>query len=144
MPFPSADHVVVAPPIIRAAAKPGPAPAGLFTINDLTPVQRDDRAVVGMRPPGPLLYCSYVKHMSICSRSAGRPIWACRACPAICWAGMPASRGRRASPDGETVVGTDYLNVGHHVVQFYGHDEELAEGVVATCWVHSRARARRS
>jgi hypothetical protein len=31
-----------------------------------------------------------------------------------------------ASPDGETVVGTEYLNVGHHVVQFYGHDEELA------------------
>jgi len=28
------------------------------------------------------------------------------------------------------VVGTDYLNVGHHVVQFYGHDEELAERVV--------------
>ena len=28
------------------------------------------------------------------------------------------------------MVGTDYLNVGHHVVQFYGHDEELAERVV--------------
>jgi len=28
------------------------------------------------------------------------------------------------------VVGTDYLNVGHHVVQFYGHDGELAERVV--------------
>ena len=28
------------------------------------------------------------------------------------------------------MVGTDYLNVGHHAVQFYGHDEELAEQVV--------------
>ena len=28
------------------------------------------------------------------------------------------------------MVGTGYLNVGHHVVQFYGHDEELAERVV--------------
>ena len=27
------------------------------------------------------------------------------------------------------MVGTEYLNVGHHVVQFYGHDEELAERV---------------
>jgi hypothetical protein len=31
-------------------------------------------------------------------------------------------------PDGETVVGTEYLN-GHHVVQFYGHEGELAERV---------------
>jgi len=28
------------------------------------------------------------------------------------------------------MVGTEYLNVGHHAVQFYGHDEELAEQVV--------------
>ena len=28
------------------------------------------------------------------------------------------------------MVGTEYLNVGHHAVQFYGHDEELAERVV--------------
>ena len=28
------------------------------------------------------------------------------------------------------MVGTEYLNVGDHVVQFYGHDEELAEQVV--------------
>jgi hypothetical protein len=28
------------------------------------------------------------------------------------------------------VVGTGYLNAGDHVVQFYGHDEELAERVV--------------
>lgn len=28
------------------------------------------------------------------------------------------------------MVGTEYLNVGDHVVQFYGHDEELAERVV--------------
>ncbi len=28
------------------------------------------------------------------------------------------------------MVGTGYLNVGHHAVQFYGHDEELAERVV--------------
>lgn len=28
-----------------------------------------------------------------------------------------------------TVVGTENLNVGHHVVQFYGHDGELAERV---------------
>ncbi len=27
------------------------------------------------------------------------------------------------------MVGTEYLNVGRHVVQFYGHDEELAERV---------------
>ncbi len=27
------------------------------------------------------------------------------------------------------MVGTENLNVGHHVVQFYGHDEELAERV---------------
>jgi MEDS: MEthanogen/methylotroph, DcmR Sensory domain len=27
------------------------------------------------------------------------------------------------------MVGTEYLNAGHHVVQFYGHDEELAERV---------------
>jgi hypothetical protein len=27
------------------------------------------------------------------------------------------------------VAGTEYLNVGRHVVQFYGHDEELAERV---------------
>jgi hypothetical protein len=35
---------------------------------------------------------------------------------------------RRVSPDGETVVEAENLNVGH-VVQFYGHDEELAERV---------------
>jgi hypothetical protein len=28
------------------------------------------------------------------------------------------------------MIGTEYLNVGRHVVQFYGHDEELAERVV--------------
>ena len=28
------------------------------------------------------------------------------------------------------MVGTEYLNAGHHAVQFYGHDEELAERVV--------------
>jgi hypothetical protein len=28
------------------------------------------------------------------------------------------------------MVGTEYLNAGHHVVQFYSHDEELAERVV--------------
>ncbi len=28
------------------------------------------------------------------------------------------------------MVGTEHLNVGHHAVQFYGHDEELAEQVV--------------
>ena len=28
------------------------------------------------------------------------------------------------------MVGTENLNVGHHAVQFYGHDEELAERVV--------------
>jgi hypothetical protein len=39
---------------------------------------------------------------------------------------MRLSLERRASPDGETVVGTDNLNFGRHVVQFYGHDEELA------------------
>ena len=27
-------------------------------------------------------------------------------------------------------MGTEYLNAGHHVVQFYSHDEELAERVV--------------
>ena len=27
------------------------------------------------------------------------------------------------------MVGTEYLNAGRHVVQFYGHDEELAERV---------------
>jgi MEDS: MEthanogen/methylotroph, DcmR Sensory domain len=27
------------------------------------------------------------------------------------------------------MVGTEYLNAGHHVVQFYGHDDELADGV---------------
>ena len=32
--------------------------------------------------------------------------------------------------DGETMVGTEYRNVGHHAVQFYGHDAELAEQVV--------------
>jgi hypothetical protein len=37
--------------------------------------------------------------------------------------------GTSCSSDGETVVGTENLNVGHHVVQFYGHDEELAERV---------------
>jgi hypothetical protein len=36
---------------------------------------------------------------------------------------------RSVSPDGETVVRTDYLNVGHHVVQFYGHDDKRAERV---------------
>ena len=28
------------------------------------------------------------------------------------------------------MVGTEHLKVGHHAVQFYGHDEELAEQVV--------------
>jgi hypothetical protein len=42
---------------------------------------------------------------------------------------MPTSFGTSCSSDGETVVGTENLNVGHHVVQFYGHDEELAERV---------------
>ncbi len=28
------------------------------------------------------------------------------------------------------MVGTEHLNLGHHAVQFYGHDEELAEQVV--------------
>ena len=28
------------------------------------------------------------------------------------------------------MVGTEHLNAGHHVVQFYGHDDELAERVV--------------
>ena len=28
------------------------------------------------------------------------------------------------------MVGIEYLNVGDHVVQFYSHDEELAERVV--------------
>jgi MEDS: MEthanogen/methylotroph, DcmR Sensory domain len=37
--------------------------------------------------------------------------------------------GTSCSSDGETVVGTENLNVGHHVVQFYGHDEELADRV---------------
>jgi hypothetical protein len=36
---------------------------------------------------------------------------------------------RLASPDGETVVGTEFLNGGRHVVQFYDHDAELAERV---------------
>ena len=44
--------------------------------------------------------------------------------------GKYAACSERASPDGEAVVGTEYLNVGDHVVQFYGHDEELAERVV--------------
>jgi hypothetical protein len=42
---------------------------------------------------------------------------------------MPTSLERHAAPDGETMVGTEYLNAGHHVVQFYGRDEELAERV---------------
>jgi hypothetical protein len=42
---------------------------------------------------------------------------------------MPTSFGTSCSSDGETVVGTENLNVGHHVVQFYGHDEELADRV---------------
>jgi MEDS: MEthanogen/methylotroph, DcmR Sensory domain len=33
------------------------------------------------------------------------------------------------SPDGETMIETDYRSGGRHVVQFYGHDEELADGV---------------
>jgi hypothetical protein len=42
---------------------------------------------------------------------------------------MPTSFRTSCSSDGETVVGTENLNVGHHVVQFYGHDEELADRV---------------
>ena len=41
------------------------------------------------------------------------------------YVGEPA----RASPDGEMVVGTEHLNGSHHVVQFYGHDDELTERV---------------
>src|SRR6266568_5298773 len=51
------------------------------------------------------------------------------ACTDACGAGMRSCLERRASPDGETVAGTENLSVGHHVVQFYGHDEELAERV---------------
>src|SRR6266516_760200 len=51
------------------------------------------------------------------------------ACHAICGAGSRSSLETCASPDGETVVGTENLNVGRHVVQFYGRDEELAERV---------------
>jgi MEDS: MEthanogen/methylotroph, DcmR Sensory domain len=43
--------------------------------------------------------------------------------------GKITSEFYRASPDGETVAGTENLNVGRHVVQFYGHDGELAERV---------------
>src|SRR6266571_466867 len=53
------------------------------------------------------------------------------ACTDACGAGMRSCLERRASPDGETVAGTENLSVGHHVVQFYGHDEELAERVAA-------------
>src|SRR6266516_7768597 len=51
------------------------------------------------------------------------------ACHAICGAGSRSSLETCASPDGETVVGTENLNAGRHVVQFYGRDEELADRV---------------
>ncbi len=38
----------------------------------------------------------------------------------------------RASPDGEMVVGTEHLNGSHHVVQFYAHEDELAERVAGS------------
>jgi hypothetical protein len=40
-----------------------------------------------------------------------------------------ARRLRRTA--GETVTGTGNLNAGRHVVQFYAHDDELAEGVAS-------------
>src|SRR5271169_5804724 len=44
--------------------------------------------------------------------------------------GRYAASSKTCLADGETMVGTEYLNVGHHAVQFYGHDAELAEQVV--------------
>jgi hypothetical protein len=40
------------------------------------------------------------------------------------------------SPDGETVVGTEDRSAGRHVVQFHGHDDELAERAAQACRMH--------
>src|SRR5215471_2020340 len=44
-------------------------------------------------------------------------------------AGRVTPRVRRRASHGETMVGTGNLNGGHHVVQFYGRDEDLAGSV---------------
>ena len=59
--------------------------------------------------------------------------------------GSPVESGTSPAPGWRTVVGTENLNVGHHVVQFYGHDEGSSRtGPPAICLAQSRAAAWRS
>ena len=92
--------------------------------------RRDQRARAGGRCGRPAAGVAAPRDAHQLTAARARGGLSGRGCMPRHLVGRYAASSHTCLADGETMVGTEYLNVGHHAVQFYGHDEDLAERVV--------------